>query len=257
MSQGRGERDTNASDLLASISHELRTPLTSVVGFAQVVQNKLDKAVRPAVDPSNASATRALAQIDRNLAIVIRECGRLTDLVNDVVELTKLNSGQVLWAFERVDPLDLFNHACAASSVLFDGNVAFGFDAPDSLPAVRADHDRLLHTLLGLISNAHKFTEEGIVSANASTADGFVEFSVTDTGPGIDAGHLETIFEPFGQVGDTLTDKPRGAGLGLPIARAVVDAHGGRIWAQSVVGRGTTFRIRVPVADGPRDADSR
>ena len=118
----------------------------------------------------------------------------------------------------------------------------------DDLRPVLADHDRILQVLINLISNAVKFTDAGTISVQVAREPDVVQFSVQDTGTGIARSDLEAVFDKFRQVGDTLTDRPAGTGLGLPICREIVTQHGGRIWAESQMGTGSTFYFTIPVA---------
>lgn len=125
---------------------------------------------------------------------------------------------------------------------------------PD-LPSITGDRDRLIQVVINLISNAVKFTASGSItcSARLDPAGGSVVVSVADTGVGIAPEDQARVFEQFGQAGDTLTDKPRGTGLGLPICREIVEHHGGKLWLESEVGRGSTFSFSLPLVAGPAD----
>jgi CheY-like chemotaxis protein len=118
--------------------------------------------------------------------------------------------------------------------------------APD-LPAVTGDRDRLIQVVINLISNAVKFTDQGTITCRAERRGGEIVVSVSDTGVGIAPGDQPKVFERFKQVGDTLTDKPKGTGLGLPICKEIVEHHGGEIWVRSEIGRGSTFSFSLPV----------
>jgi len=122
------------------------------------------------------------------------------------------------------------------------------------LPGVTGDRDRLIQVVINLISNAVKFTEAGSVTCSAARRGGEIIVSVTDTGVGIAPSDQPKVFERFKQVGDTLTDKPKGTGLGLPICREIVEHHGGRIWVESTLGKGSTFSFALPLAGKAADA---
>jgi signal transduction histidine kinase len=126
-------------------------------------------------------------------------------------------------------------------------------DVAADLPPISGDRDRLIQVVINLISNAVKFTPSGSITCSAHTAPegGSIVVSVADTGVGIAPEDQARVFEQFGQAGDTLTDKPRGTGLGLPICREIVEHHGGRLWLESVVGRGSVFSFSLPLVDAP------
>jgi signal transduction histidine kinase len=247
------------STLLASVSHELRTPLTSVVGFTRLVRKRFDEIVTPALAaaPGGVAADpkleRAVRQIGENLTIMAAEGERLTAMINDVLDLQKIEAGRMEFRSEPVDLVAVVDQALAATSALFvTTDLAVIRDVPDavlgSMPTVTGDHHRLIQVVINLLSNAVKFTAAGSVTVRvaASGADEVV-VSVADTGPGIAPADQARVFEAFAQAGDTLTDKPRGTGLGLPISREIVEEHGGRLWLESEVGRGSTFAFALPV----------
>ena len=246
------------STFLASVSHELRTPLTSVVGFTRLVRKRFEEIVTPALAglPGGGVAgdpklERAVRQIGDNLAIMAAEGERLTAMINDVLDLQKIEAGRMEFRHDPVDPVAVVDQALAATSALFaTTGLAVVRDIPETAPAVLGDHHRLIQVVINLLSNAVKFTAAGSVSVRVRTAGEEIVVSVTDTGTGIAAADQVRVFEAFAQAGDTLTDKPRGTGLGLPISREIVEEHGGRLWLESEVGRGSTFAFALPVAGG-------
>jgi signal transduction histidine kinase len=246
------------STFLASVSHELRTPLTSVVGFTSLVRKRFEEIVTPALAglPGGGVAgdpklERAVRQIGDNLAIMAAEGERLTAMINDVLDLQKIEAGRMEFRHDPVDPVAVVDQALAATSALFaTTGLAVVRDIPETAPAVLGDHHRLIQVVINLLSNAVKFTAAGSVTVRVRTAGEEIVVSVTDTGTGIAAADQVRVFEAFAQAGDTLTDKPRGTGLGLPISREIVEEHGGRLWLESEVGRGSTFAFALPVAGG-------
>lgn len=241
------ELDQLKSDFLSTVSHELRTPMTSVVGFAKLVRKKLDEVVSPKVAGDD-KAARAISQISGNMDIIVKESERLTLLINDVLDSAKLDAGKVEWQFSRQAPAQLIEQAVAVTAALADQQgVQLKQRASADLPDVRADSQRVQQVLINLISNAIKFAPGGEITVDAVRQDGFVLFSVADTGIGIAAEHLDKVFDKFRQISDTLTDKPQGTGLGLSICRQIVSQHGGRIWAESEPGRGSTFHFTLPL----------
>lgn len=241
------EIDRMKTDFIATVSHELRTPLTSVLGFAKLTKNKLEQAVFTHVPESDAKAQRALGQVRGNIDIIVSEGQRLTTLINDVLDISKMEAGRMEWKKVPVDPAALVARAAEASSALFAGpEVVLRDEVETGLPEIEGDFDRLLQVLINLISNGAKFTEAGSVTVRARRVGGSLELSVTDTGHGIDVADQGAVFEKFKQVGDTLTNKPKGTGLGLPICRQIVTAHGGTIGVESALGKGSTFRVLLP-----------
>jgi len=242
------EIDSMKTNFIAMVSHELRTPLTSVLGFAKLTRNKFDKSISPALPTDSKSVARAAKMVRGNIDIIVSEGERLTHLIDDVLDIAKMEAGRVDWQMEPTDPLGLLEQAMATCASLFveGGPVAFERDFEDDLPQITADADRLLQVMLNLVSNAVKFTEEGFIRVTARACSSGLEVAVRDSGAGIDPSLHELVFERFKQVGDTLTGKPKGTGLGLPITRQIVEAHGGRIWLESELGVGTAFLFTIP-----------
>ncbi len=243
------------SDFLASVSHELRTPLTSVLGFAKVIRRQLDERIVPHVDSTDPRTQRAIDQVRDNVGVIITEGERLTTLVNNVLDLAKIEAGAIEWKTEPIQIAEIVDRAAASTSALFD---AKGIElrreiAPD-LPIIVAEHDGTLQVVINLLSNALKFTERGSVTCRARLTDEGIVVSVIDTGIGISVADQARVFEKFTQVGDTLTDKPHGTGLGLPICREIVEAQGGRIWVESEPGKGSTFAFVLPLTPAEANA---
>lgn len=248
------------STFLANVSHELRTPLTSVVGFTKLVRKRFEEVVSPALAglPGGGAASdpkleRAVRQIGENLGIMAAEGDRLTAMINDVLDLQKIEAGRMEFRREPVDVVAVVDQATAAVAALFDSSalalVREGLGQGGGVPVVIGDHHRLIQVVINLLSNAVKFTPAGSITVRIAVEKGpdpAVVVSVTDTGAGIPAEDHERVFEAFAQSGDTLTDKPRGTGLGLPISREIVEEHGGRMWLDSEIGRGSTFAFRLP-----------
>jgi signal transduction histidine kinase len=248
------EASATKSTFLSSVSHELRTPLTSVVGFSRLIRRRLDEVVIPAVPAGDPKRDRAIRQVADNLEIIIEEGERLTALINDSLDLAKIEAGRMDWRREPVEVGDVIGRATAATSSLLDGSgLEMIVDVPTGLPIVTGDRDRLIQVVINLVANSVKFTPSGSITCSAATStddDGraMVLVCVTDTGVGIAPEDRERIFEPFGQADDRLSDTPRGTGLGLPICREIVEHHGGRLWVESEVGHGARFLFTLPVA---------
>lgn len=242
------EVDRMKTDFIATVSHELRTPLTSVMGFAKIMGQRLERRIFPHVPADDRRNQRAVEQVREHTAIILSEGERLTALINDVLDISKMEAGRMSWHIEAYDPVRLAQKAYHSVEGLFPpGGPMLVLDVPEELPEMYGDANRLHQVLINLLSNAAKFTEEGMVELGVKLVEGGVLFWVRDTGLGIPAGQLDDVFEKFKQVGDTLTSKPAGTGLGLPICRQIVQAHGGRIWAESVVGEGSVFQVDLPL----------
>jgi signal transduction histidine kinase len=236
------------STFLAGVSHELRTPLTSVLGFAKVIRRQLDERIIPHVDASDERTQRAISQVRDNIDIIAAEGERLTSLVNNVLDLAKIEAGAMEWRTEPTQMADVIDRALAATAGLLEAKgLAMEREVADDLPEMAADRDGLIQVVINLISNAVKFTDHGAITCRATlTVDG-IEVSVEDSGMGISPSDQARVFDKFSQVGDTLTDKPHGTGLGLTICREIVEWHGGRIWVQSKLGEGSTFSFVIPL----------
>lgn len=254
LQRARREAETaneTKSSFLASVSHELRTPLTSILGFAKIIQKRLDDRILPAVQSPDAKIQRAAQQVQENIHIIVTEGERLTALINDVLDLAKIEAGKVEWQMEPLAIQEIVERATSATAALFGHKkLKLVKELPAELPPVTGDLNRLIQVMINLISNAVKFTEEGSVTCTARQEGSEVVISVTDTGIGITPADLPKIFEKFRQVGDTLTDKPKGTGLGLAICKEIVEHHQGRIWAESTPGQGSTFSFSLPVVVG-------
>ena len=239
------------STFLSNVSHELRTPLTSVVGFSKLISKRLADVVFPAVAPGDPKVDRAMRQVTDNLAIIVEEGDRLTALINDTLDLAKIEAGRMEWREEPVAIGEVVERAVAATASLLGGDTGprLVVHLDPDLPRITGDRDRLIQVVINLISNAVKFTPTGHITVTGTATDDGVEVAVADTGIGIAPEDHDKVFEQFGQAGDTLTDKPRGTGLGLAICREIVEHHGGRLWLDSAVGAGSTFRFHLPAAN--------
>jgi signal transduction histidine kinase len=235
------------SRFLANVSHELRTPLTSVVGFAKINRRRLGETVFPAVPPGDPKVERAVRQVGDNLDIIVTEGERLTSLINDLLDLAKIEAGRFQFHMAPLRLDDVIGRAIAATSSLFESSgLTLRTVIEDDLPPVTGDIDRLVQVVINLLSNAVKFTAAGGVEVRVLRAADALRVEVRDSGKGISAADLERIFEPFRQASDTMPDGPRGTGLGLPISREIVQAHGGRMGVESEVGEGSTFWFTIP-----------
>ena len=243
------------SAFLSTVSHELRTPLTSVLGFAKIIRKRLDDKIFPAVDKSDAKTEKTINQISENLEVVISEGERLTHLINDVLDLAKIEAGKMEWSMENVSMTEVAERALAATTALFDQKkLKLVKEIESDLPDISGDRDKLIQVIINLISNAVKFTDKGSVTCKVHQKQDDIIVSVVDTGIGIAPEDYAAVFEQFKQVGgDTLTDKPKGTGLGLPICKEIVEHHGGEIWLESEVGKGSIFSFSLPTVKGKKE----
>ena len=251
LEQARDEAEAASqmkTHFLSMVSHELRTPLTSVAGFVKLVRKKLETVIFPRLDSADSAANKAARQVAENLGIVISEGDRLSSLVNDVLDLTRLEAGKMEWNMGQVDVAEVLGLAAATMRVMAqDKGLALEVRTAPGLPLVHGDADRLRQVALNLFSNAIKFTDRGAITCTAERDADRILVSVADTGPGIEPEYHQEMFEKFWQRGDVLTDKPHGTGLGLAICREIILHHGGRIWVESTPGQGATFRFTVPL----------
>jgi signal transduction histidine kinase len=240
------------SRFLSNVSHELRTPLTSVVGFSKLISKRLAEVVYPAIRPiDDPRVERAMRQVTENLGIIVEEGERLTTLINETLDLAKIEAGRVEWRSETVDIGDVVGRATAATASLLrpDSGPKLVVELETDLPAITGDRDRLIQVVINLISNAVKFTPEGSITIVGwhEVEGGWVQVAVSDTGAGISETDQERVFEPFAQATDGRADHPHGTGLGLPICREIIEHHGGRLWLQSRLGAGSTFQFTLPI----------
>jgi signal transduction histidine kinase/CheY-like chemotaxis protein len=250
------EADSAKSSFLSTVSHELRTPLTSVLGFAKIIRRRLHERLFPLIPASDPKIAQSKVQVLENLDVVVSEGERLTKLIDDVLDLAKIEAGKFTWNMASVSVKEVVERAVAATSSLIEARgLKIETSIDESLPDINGDHDRLIQVVINLISNAVKFTPAGTITCSAHGRDGEIVVSVKDSGIGIAPADQPKVFEKFKQVGDTLTDKPKGTGLGLPICKEIVEHHGGRIWVESAIGEGSAFSFSLPVAEGARQLE--
>ncbi|OGT97964.1 MAG: hypothetical protein A2079_02300 [Geobacteraceae bacterium GWC2_48_7] len=244
-------------DFISTVSHELRTPLTSVLGFTKVIRKKLEEVIFPQLSTGDAKTNRTVQQVSDNIGIIISEGERLTALINDVLDLSKMEAGKIEWKLEPDSIQEILEQAIAAMTSLYENKkIAIIKDISPEIPCVSCDRDRIIQVVINLLSNALKFTDSGSVTvmARRSTDKSFpdngqdsVKVSIVDTGIGIAEKDRDNVFDKFKQVGDTLTDRPKGTGLGLPICKQIVEYHGGKIWVESSLGKGSVFSFALPI----------
>ena len=225
-------------EFVSTVSHELRTPLTSIKGSLQLVL----------ADPESVPD----AEYHQLLTVALTNTERLIRLINDILDISKIEAGRLVLKRATVPPAELVHQSIAAMETPPD--VAVTATVGDPIPDVYVDPDRILQALLNLLSNAAKFAPAGSTVEVAVTrdGDGFVRFSVTDHGAGISPDQMNRLFRRFQQLDASTTRRTAGTGLGLPIAKALVEEHGGRIDVSSVQGQGSTFSFTAPIADPAR-----
>ncbi|HLA08609.1 MAG TPA: ATP-binding protein [Anaerolineales bacterium] len=224
--------ETVRRDFISNLSHELRTPLASLKALTETLQDgALD-------DPPAASRFIDHIQI---------EVDALTQMVTELLELSRIESGRLSLDLQPVAPCDLLDSASRRMQLQAErAGLGLRVECPNDLPKVKIDSQRLEQVLVNLIHNAVKFTRPGgEVVLGAESGEGLVRFAVRDTGIGIPLEDVSRIFERFYRVDKSRTGS--GTGLGLSIAKHIVEAHGGKIWAESLEGRGSTFNFSIPL----------
>lgn len=240
------EVDRLKSQFLANMSHELRTPLNSIIGFSRVILKGIDG---PVTD---------LQQQD--LSAIYNSGQHLLMLINDILDLSKIEAGKMELAFDEVNITDVITSVMStATGLVKDKPIKLLRNIEPDLPTVRADAIRVRQVLINLLSNAAKFTDEGEITVEASVRPSLaghpeILVSVSDTGPGISREDQAKLFQPFSQVDDSPTRKTGGSGLGLSISQQLIQLHGGRIGVHSTVGKGSTFYFTLPIYRGKEEA---
>ncbi len=226
--------DRMKSDFFSMVSHELRTPLTSIMVGTSMLSGGIGEEISE--------------KEKEILDIISKESQRLIALVNSILDLTKMESGMMVFNFTPTDMIPLIQQALVEIEPLaMAKEIRLQIDNPESLPVIRMDRERILQVLRNFIGNAVKFTPTGgqvIVSAVAK--EGTLKVCVKDTGPGIPKENLATIFDKFQQGPRQDSNLMKGTGLGLAIAKHIIVAHRGEIWAESEAGQGSSFYFVLP-----------
>jgi signal transduction histidine kinase len=231
--QSLEEASRHKSQFLANMSHELRTPLNAILGFSELLLDGIYG------DPPQKMRS-PVERIQRN--------GRhLLGLINDVLDLSKIEAGQLRLSLADYSVEELVSGVyTSVESLAAEKNLSLRIAVPPGLPPARGDERRLAQALFNLVGNAIKFTDAGEVWIDVETKGDSYIFSVRDTGPGVDEADQTKIFQEFQQVDNSITKTKGGAGLGLAIVKRIVEMHGGRIWIESRIGHGATFSFLVP-----------
>ncbi|MDQ7830812.1 MAG: CBS domain-containing protein [Desulfovibrionaceae bacterium] len=247
--------DEMKSAFLSSVSHELRTPLTSLLGFAKITGRIFSERFAPLVGDSP-TLVKFSQRISRNLEVMTQEGERMTRLINDFLDLTKIEAGRVEWRDKLIPVTDFVLHACHAVRGQFEAKpeVELRTHVAEGLPQVYVDVDRMLQVMVNLLSNAAKFTDNGAVTVSAvNVDDAFVEIRVEDTGNGIPPQSLQKVFDKFHQLEQRgIEGQAEGTGLGLAICKEIIQHYGGRIWVESEPGKGSAFKFRLPASRSSR-----
>jgi two-component system sensor histidine kinase GlrK len=228
------EIDKMKSDFFSLMAHELRTPLASIKEGTNLLLEGIDEAQKD--------------KRKKVLTIIAEESNRLIDLVNSLLDLSKMEAGMMALNLETSDIRPLINRAVSGMEPLaMAKNVSIKVEIPPELPCVKMDGDRILQALSNLTGNAVKFTPKGgcITISACSVGDG-VSVSVADTGPGIPKEDLNAIFDKFRQATITGYRNIKGTGLGLAIVKHIINAHGGKVWVKSEQGHGSVFFFLLP-----------
>lgn len=243
------ELDRLKDDFMSTVTHELRTPLTSIRAFSEMLHD----------DPEMSAEDRT-----RFLGIIVGEAERLTRLINQILDFAKLESGRVEWHIEQLDLLTLLEDTSESMEQLFrERGAEFVLTGPEGHQPVfvNVDRDRIKQVVINLLSNAVKFVPEGKgrITVALHSANRMARVAVHDNGPGIPEAYQALIFERFRQGGNTMTEKPQGTGLGLPISREIIEHFGGALWVESrteaessdaaTAEPGSTFIFTIPLAD--------
>jgi signal transduction histidine kinase/HAMP domain-containing protein len=227
------------SEFLANMSHELRTPLNAILGYAELILDKIYGDVPEKIQ-------EVLERLQEN--------GRhLLGLINDVLDLSKIEAGRLTLSLNDYSIQEVVQTVFSAVEPLAaEKNLALKVTVPSDLEPGKGDEQRIAQVLLNLVGNAIKFTEKGEVGVEVTASDGMFLVSVSDTGPGLSEADQEKIFEEFHQADSSTTREKGGTGLGLSIAKRIIEMHGGRIWVESSLGKGSTFWFTLPVRVEPQ-----
>jgi signal transduction histidine kinase len=223
---------------LSYMSHEFRTPLTSIQSLTGILLSRLDGPLT--------------SEQETQITLVRKSVNDLTEMVDDLLDLAKMEAGRITISAEWFEMVDLFSALRGMfRPIVANSSVSLSFEEAEAIPRIYTDDKKLSQILRNFISNALKFTTEGQVSVSAALADPqTVEFAVTDSGIGISAEHLPMLFSDFIQLDTRLQRRLRGTGLGLSLARKFAELLGGSVGAESTLGKGSRFWVRIPIRYG-------
>lgn len=246
------ELDVLKSSVLSTVSHDLRTPMTSIQGFAKLIRRDFQRFFSPVAEKDSVLRKRGKVLLS-NVEIIEQECQRLTRLVNDFLDLSRIESGHMDWQNTEICVVTLVARVLGALEGCFADRSALCVrtEIEEKLPHIEVDPDRMEQVLMNLFTNALKFTSKGQITVSGGVmASGGLRIAVADTGCGIAPEELPHIFDSYYRVinSDTLPEGTKGTGLGLAIAHNIVEHYGGRLWAESELGKGSTFYVDLPAA---------
>jgi len=228
------EADRAKSKFLATMSHELRTPMNAILGYTELIIDNIYGDVPEKIQ-------EVLKRVEKN--------GRhLLNLINDVLDLSKIEAGRLTLSLNDYSMRDAIQTALTSVEALaVEKNLDLKVMVPKDLTTGKGDEQRIAQVILNLLGNAIKFTEHGEVKVEATVSNKTFLVSVSDTGPGLSEADQKKIFEEFQQADESITRKKGGTGLGLSISKKIVEMHGGRIWVESTLGKGSTFWFALPI----------
>ena len=234
----RAEQLSQASELksrfLSYMSHEFRTPLGSIRSISRILLDRLDGPLTP--------------EQEKQVRFVQSSAAELTEMVNDLLDLAKIEAGRITISPAWFEMVDLFSALRGMfKPILTSESVSLILEEPTGVPRIYTDHQKLSQVLRNFISNALKFTHEGEVRVSARRAGDVVTFSVSDTGIGIAPEHHGAIFEDFVQVDSPIQKRLRGTGLGLSLSKRIAELLGGNVAVSSALGKGSTFSVTIPI----------
>lgn len=242
------DADKLKSEFIATISHELRTPLNSIIGFAKLLLNQK-------LGPLNEVQ-------HTDLSVIYNSSQHLLSLVNDILDLSKIEAGKMRLDREWVSVEEIIVGVIASMYILIEGKpIELREEIEPNLPQIYVDRGRIRQVVLNVLSNAAKFTDAGSITMRVHRLNGdgreFVAFGIKDTGIGIAPEDMDKVFEAFRQVDSSVARRAEGTGLGMPISRRLVELHGGQLWVESQVGQGSSFYFTIPVQppESPDTAD--
>jgi signal transduction histidine kinase len=222
------------SDFVSAVSHELRTPLTSIKGYASILMTGKLGEVTPV-------QKQRLEKIDKHSNNLVR-------LVNNMLDIARIESGKIQMVIKEASLKEMIDSAIdIVTPQAKEKNISIALNIKTKSDKIKADSGQIERVFVNLLSNAVKFTpEKGKITVSSKDKEGYVEFGVEDTGIGISEEDAKKVFEEFFRADNAMEQKIQGTGLGLSLVRKIVEAHKGKIWVQSKLGKGTKFSFTVP-----------
>jgi signal transduction histidine kinase len=242
--------DKMKTDFFTTISHELRTPLTSVLGFAKIIRKRFEEKIIPHLNEANGKVKGSKEGIIQDLDIILAEGERLTGMINNILDLAKLEEGAAIWKMEPISILEVVGRATTTTyPMVQEKGLNLNIEGDDGAPPIIGDKDRLTQVMVNLIANAVKYTDEGTITCRLTVSDQEIIVSVIDSGMGVPYDERDKLFEKFHQVKKAdAKNVNSGTGLGLAICKHIVAYHKGRIWLESEPGKGSTFSFALPLS---------